>query len=624
MPNPTLLFQSAFSAHQQGQLEAAKVGYEQVLLVNKNHVDALHLLGLVCGQRGDLAEGEKWIRKAIAQKENSIFWSNLGHILRNTQRPEKAEQAYMRAIQVAPDNIDAHKKLSHLLHEGKRFIEAEAAYLGYLKLRPHDAQIHNDLGSLLKDSSRPRDAERAFRHAIELQPGYAQAHYNLGNLLYENGRLGEAERAYRDALDINPNYVEASKNLGHLLHACKRLAEAQTAYRHVLKIKPGDAEAFNNLGNVLSDCRYLDEAEAAYQQALSLKPDYASAHNNLAALFTESKQRLTVAEAGYRRALNILPSYGDARFNLSLLLLLLQRYEEAWPLYESRYASDRKNPITVPRLPFPQWQGQSLAGKSLVIWPEQGFGDYIQFVRYAFQLKARGLAHLTLACSRPLQELFGTVKGVDAVVTDMAQLEPHDYWCFVMSLPLHFATCAKTIPVAPLPYVHALPERIAQWRDRLPAAGFRVGLVWRGNPSQRNDIHRSLPGLATLAPLWSVPGVTFISLQKGFGEEEAAHPPSGQPLVNLGGQIADFADTAAIMSQLDLVISVCTASAHLAGALGKPCWVLLPAMGADWRWQLERTDSPWYPYMRLFRQTDLQRWDKTIFDVAAALSIQAE
>ena len=406
-------------------------------------------------------------------------------------------------------------------------------------------------------------------------------------------------------------------------HLAGHLDEAEHAYRSALEIKPDYAEAHNNLG-ILLKVRRPPEAEAAYRRALEIKPDYADAHINLGNLLKDSK-RLPEAEAAYRRALEIKPAYADARFNLSHLLLTLQRYHEAWPLYESRFDPKKENNVVkLPELSYPQWQGESLVGKSLVIWPEQGFGDLIQFVRYAPILKARGVSRLTLVCAQPLAPLLETVEGVDAVVTELAQVPAHDYWSFILSLPLHYATTAETIPVAPMPYLHTLPERVTRWRERLPSTGLRVGLVWKGSPMHKNDHNRSLPGLASFLPLWSVPGVTFISLQKGQGEEEASHPPLGQAIVALGAQMQDFADSAVIVSQLDLVICVDTAIAHVAGALGKPCWVLLPAMGSDWRWQLDRTDSPWYPSVRLFRQSDLEDWRATVVEVAHELKVWAQ
>ncbi|MEJ1959082.1 MAG: glycosyltransferase family 9 protein [Nitrosomonadales bacterium] len=213
-----------------------------------------------------------------------------------------------------------------------------------------------------------------------------------------------------------------------------------------------------------------------------------------------------------------------------------------------------------------------------MIHPEQGFGDYIQFARYAPLLKARGVSRLTVFCNPSLKALLESMGSIDAVITDLASAPLHDYWSFPLSLPLYFGTTVDNIP-ATLPYLHALPERVERWHERLSQKGFRVGLVWKGNPGHKNDANRSLPGLAILAPIWTVPGVMFYSLQKGQGEDEANHPPPGQPVIPLGSDIRDFADSAAIVAQMDLVICVDTAIAHLAGALGKPCWVLLPAFG---------------------------------------------
>ncbi|WP_411881699.1 tetratricopeptide repeat protein [Polaromonas sp. YR568] len=582
-----LAFQSAFTAHKQGRLDAAKAGYEQVLRRDAGDAEALHLLGVVHWQTGNLIEAEKLICKALAVSERADFLQNFGDVLKDGGRLAEAEAAYRRAVTIDSDLVEAHNKLSNLLHGSRRLAEAEVSYRRTLELKPDFAEGHNNLGLLLHDSRRLEEAELAFRRALELKPGFVEAHFNLGRLLYSSKRLVEAEAAYRRALALRPHY-----------------AKAQT-----------------NLGLVLKDSKRLVEAEAAYRCALELAPDLADAHNNLGVLLQDG-MRLTEAEAAYRRAIDLRPDYAEARVNLSILLLLLQRYPEAWPLHESRFVPFG---IDVPALSYPHWQGESLAGKSLMIWLEQGFGDYIQFVRYASLLKARGVARLTLVCHRVLQALLETVEGVDAVVTDPAKVPAHDYWSFSLSLPLHFATTADTIPVAPLPYVHALPDRIVQWRDRLPAASVRkVGLVWKGHPQHKNDANRSLPGLASLAPLWSVPGVVFISLQKGQGEDEAAQPPAGQALVALGAQLADFADSAAIVSQLDLVICVDTAIAHLAGAMNKPCWVLLPATGTDWRWQLDRLDSPWYPSIRLFRQSAIGDWSATVGELAAALHVWAD
>jgi len=311
------------------------------------------------------------------------------------------------------------------------------------------------------------------------------------------------------------------------------------------------------------------------------------------------------------------------------MLLLQGRYDEGWREYEARYSSDLPEPDRFPypdRAPFPPWRGEPLAGKSLLIWPEQGYGDEIQFCRYLPLLKRQGAARITLVCKPPLKALMETVEGADAVLSsdDVAEaVAPHDYWTYPLSIPLHCKTTVETIP-ARLPYLRAPREHAVRWSSRLPSDGFRVGLVWKGSDIHKSDSYRSLPDLATLAPLWTVPGVRFISLQKGRGEDEALHPPAGQALLHLGAGIADFADTAAIMKQLDLVISIDTAAAHLAGALAKPCWVLLPAYRCDWRWLQAREDSPWYPgVMRLFRQAPGGDWSGVVQEIKRALMKEA-
>jgi hypothetical protein len=268
---------------------------------------------------------------------------------------------------------------------------------------------------------------------------------------------------------------------------------------------------------------------------------------------------------------------------------------------------------------MPRWQGESLVGKSLLVWMEQGFGDEIQFCRYLPLLKAQGAAHITLVCHPPLKTLLETLAGVDAVLAvddEASELRPHDYWSLLLSLPYQFRTDLGSIPAA-IPYL-AVPAAAGQrWAGRLADAPINVGIVWQGNPRHLSDHERSLPSLATLAPLWDIPGIRFVSLQKG--RDEAATSP-GQAIVALGPMLQDFAETAAVIAQLDLLISVDTAVVHLAGALGKPSWVLLPAYKTDWRWLRHRPDSPWYPgVMRLFRQRQRGDWGLAVLELRDAL-----
>jgi Tfp pilus assembly protein PilF len=400
------------------------------------------------------------------------------------------------------------------------------------------------------------------------------------------------------------------------------LQGALNAFATAIKHKPDYAGAYYNMGNAVLGNGQYDEAASSYRRALEIQPDYAEVHCVLGIALKELGQ-FDGAIASFKRALEINPDLVEAHLNLGSLLLSQGRYLEAWPEYEARYDPNYSGRQSIPpNLPYPQWKGEPLDGKSIVVWPEQGFGDEIQFARYFPMLKALNLSRLTLVCKPPLKALLENVEGVDVIVplSETASLPYHDYWTFPMSLPLHFSTTVETIP-SELPYLNVSPERLNRWRNRLPTGGLKVGLVWKGSAGHKNDANRSLSNLSTLALLWSVPGVTFVSLQKGPGEEEAARPPAGQPILHLGSDILDFADTAAIVAQLDLVICIDTAIAHLVGALNKPCWVLLPAIGVDWRWLQERTDSPWYPgVMQLFRQSKSGDWSATIGEITQALT----
>jgi Tfp pilus assembly protein PilF len=644
-PSASIAFKDQGNAHfGNGRLADAAESYRQAIACDPHYAEAYNNLGFVHQAQGDLEQAAAQYRKAIEiNPELLTAQLNLGAVLLGLGRAEAAEESLRqvialapghaaalqslgviaaqrgefaqaesllrRALELQPDYAEAHNNLGLLLTETGRLPEAEASYRRALELKPDYADAHGNLALLLIISRRFPEAEASYRRALELKPDYADAHFNLGILLMEANRLSEAEASYRRVLELKPGYVEAHNNLANLLKEARRLPEAEASYRRALELNPDYADAYNNLGHLLVETMRLPEAEASYRRALELNPDYAEGHNNLGHLLFQEATRLPEAEASFRRALELKPDYAQARFNLSLLLLALGRYAEAWPYFESRYDSNLKKPTSlVPDLPNPQWRGESLDGKSLVICPEQGFGDYVQFARYFPLLRERGVSRLTLYCHPSLKPLLETAAGVDAVITDLALLPAHDYWAFPLSLPLHFGTGVDSIP-AVFPYLHALPARVERWRERLAPGKFRVGLVWKGNMNHKNDANRSLPGLSALAPLWSVPGVTFISLQKGQGEEEALNPPAGQPILQTGTDIRDFADTAAIVSQLDLVICVDTAIAHVAGALGKPCRVLLPAFGTDWRWLLDREDSPWYSNMRLFRQKDAGDWE---------------
>jgi hypothetical protein len=435
------------------------------------------------------------------------------------------------------------------------------------------------------------------------------------------GNASEAEAYFREAIRVAPDCPEAHTNLGLLLEQKGMPAAAEHHYRLSLALNPESGNTQINMAALLTGRRRFEEAEIACRRALELVPDAPAAWCNLGVLQACRKQE-TEAERSYRKAIELDPGYRLAHFNLSYLLLRQGRFEEGWRCLEARswYAGIE------PKLPCPRWQGEPLEGRALLLLFEAWHGDMIQFCRYAAVLKERHRGvRITLICHPALKRLFARLDGVDEVYAfdESFDSEGWDSWTPPFSVPFHCNTRLESIPAA-LPYLRADGTLMESWRAALsgisPEADLRVGLVWKGNPQFENDADRSLPSLKTLAPLGGVAGVRFFSLQKGAGEEEAALPPAGLRPLDLAPRIADFADAAAAVANLDLMICVDTAMAHLAGAMGKECWVLLPEYKTDWRWLSKRSDSPWYPgVMRLFRQPRIGDWSAVVAELGSAL-----
>lgn len=447
----------------------------------------------------------------------------------------------------------------------------------------------------------------------------AEKHFYEALRVMEQGDLAAAENGFRQALQLAPALSEAHANLGYLLDTQGRHQEAEESYRQALALAPMQVQTYINLGALLESQQRFGEAEVAYQSALAIDPESPAAWSNLGVLLTCMKREME-AERCFRNALELAPGYQKAAFNLAHLLLRQGRYEEGWRHMESRdwYAQIEKH------LGMPRWRGESLTGKSLLIGLEAGHGDMIQFCRYGKQLKEIGARRVSVLCHPPLKSLFQNLAGIDEAIA-VGDPDPGiawDFWTPPLSQPYYLGTRLDTIP-AELPYLRVAPGKVADWRAVMGDSGdaLRVGLVWKGNPRFENDAYRSLRSLRDLAPLGDVAGIRYFSLQKGAGEDETASAVAPFAITPLGADIADFSDTAAIMMNLDLVIAVDTAAAHLAGALGRPCWVLLPDCKTDWRWLAERSDSPWYPgVMRLFRQDATGTWGPVIAELKDALA----
>ena len=414
----------------------------------------------------------------------------------------------------------------------------------------------------------------------------------------------QAEAYFRKAIKADPLLAEAYTNLAILIEP-RSPKKAEQFYRTSLSILPECAETLANLADLLAKQKRFNEAESLYVRSIELNPASSISHSNMGVLLMCLK-REDEAEVYLRRSLALKPENTRAAFNLSYLMLLQGRYEEGWDYLDARNFNTDAN------LPFPKWKGESLQGKSLLVWYELGFGDEIQFCRYIPKLRELGVADLTLVCRPELKSLFLTLQGVDTLYSATEHI-PHrhyDYWTMPLSLPRFFKTRLDSIPNK-FPYLRPSQEKLEYWRGSIPEdARKKVGLVWQGNPRHENDDQRSLSEFKLFKPLWEIEGVQFISLQKGFAAEPGKLPKT---LTQLGKDFQDFSDTAAVIDQLDLLISVDTAVVHLAGALGHPCWVMVPYFKTDWRWLKDREDSPWYPeVMRVFRQGADQLWEPVI------------
>jgi len=458
-------------------------------------------------------------------------------------------------------------------------------------------------------------AERALYRALALQPGSARIQLLLGDLFRLQGRLEAALQCCEAAAELEPGLAAARNNLGNAYRDLGRLREAEAEFRRALAIDAGFPEAYFNLGLALQMQGRAEEALASYRESLRRKPDLAEAALNLGFML-EARADTAAAIAAYAEAIAADPGLVEAHVNLGMQLLLAGRFAEGWEEYEWRLRYPEYGGEDAAAR-APRWDGRALGGRAILLDAEQGFGDALQFLRYAPLVAARG-GRVLVRCAPELAALVAGTAGVAAVVRRGDALPPFDAWCPLPSLPRAFGTTLGNVP-AEVPYVRADPEKEARWRARLAGAqgACRVGLVWASQSRHRTAAAKSLP-LEALAPLGAIPGAQFYGLQLGEAAREAQRPPAGMRLTDLSGELADFAETAAALASLDLVISVDTAVAHLAGAMGRPVWTLLK-FAPDWRWLLGREDSPWYPTMRLFRQERADEWRAPVARLQSAL-----
>lgn len=516
--------------------------------------------------------------------------------------------------------MDALRQKATALHMQGQFADAERLYQQILKRHPDDFQALLMSGVLAAQTQRPHRAAELFRRSLVVDPRSPLAHNNLGNVLSGLQSYAEAVASFDAAIVCAPTYADAYSNRGVALSNLGRLEEALASYDEAIRLQPDSPLAHNNRANVLMLLQRHTEALSSFDRSLAFRPNDPDMHANRGVCAMQLR-RHDEALASFERCIALRPDHAEAHYTKGLALLSLGQFERGWPLLEWRSRESRTVPTRTLSLPRPRWRGeQSLRDKTLFIHWEQGFGDIIQFCRYAKAAEERG-ARVVLETRPELASLLRTLSPTVRIVTNTELANTADYYIPLLSLPLAFKTNLDTIPYASR-YLHSDPAKVEMWRRRLGASTApTVGLTWSGNAQQADDRRRSLT-LAQLLPHLPA-GIRYVSLQKDVRDTDRETLPSHRHIMDVAHELVDFSDTAALIDCLDAVVTTDTSVAHLSGALGQKTWVLL-AFSPDWRWLLDRDDSPWYRGMKLFRQEQMGDWSGVLGRVRAALAALAQ
>jgi tetratricopeptide (TPR) repeat protein len=637
----------AIAAYNDGKFSEAEGLCRAIIAAKPDCFDALHLLAVLQTRLGRLKNALTSYDLALRVRPDCAeALSNRGATFHELKRFDEALACFDQALALRPDYAEALHNRGLTLHELKRFDEALASYEQALALRPDYAEALHNRGLTLYELKRFSDALASFDQALVLRPDYAEALHNRGLTLHELKRFDETLASYEQALALRPNYAEALHNRGLTLYELKRFSDALASFEQTLALRPDYAEALHSRGVTLHRLKRFDEALVCFDQALALRPDYPETLRNRGLTLHELK-RFGEALASYEQALALRPNYAEALHNRGVSLHELKRFDEALASYEQAlalrpdYAQVDLNEAICRLLigdfdrgweKFDRYFNRyyqfrrltvskgtafvAIAGNAILLHARQGFGDTMQFSRYV-PLVANLAKRVILEVEAPLHGLMSTLPGAAQIVARGEPLPDFDIQCPLESLPLAFGTRLETIPSA-TPYLGVSSQAMMNWNARLggPRNCPKIGLAWSGNPMNWNDQNRSVR-LASLLRLLDL-NSTFVSLQKDVRADDAAVLKARSDVLHFGDELKDFSDTAAIISNLDLVISVDSSIVHLAGALAKPVWVMLPFI-PDWRWLLDREDSPWYPTARLFRQDDSRSWESVILRVHVAL-----
>ena len=718
--------------HQSGRLNEAEGLYRQILAVDPNHADGLHLLGVIAHETGHNEAAVDLIGKAIARNSRvADFHCNIGAALQALGRLTEAKAHYRRAIRLNPNHAESYNNFGNALKEQGKLEEAQRQFRRALGLRPGYAEAHYNLGNALLGLGHPDEAIRHYQQALELKPAFAKAHYNLGLALRGQGKLAEAAACYRQAVALEPSWAEAHRTLATVLRELDRPAEAAACFRRaheadplaidgmqdwvemldrlgrkdealqvrqqLCQLAPQHAKHWFEWGLALQQAQRVADARDAYLRAQQLDANYPYLPNNLAAAYLDLEQpqqaieildtliggkrcdalslinlgiacrqtfdlarsvemferaievdpgnplaysnyglalkelqRWSEAAALFERTLAIDPNFVGARWNLAMVQLLRGDYAQGWISHEARWEGSPEL-RGKPRggLAQPVWEGEPLAGKTLFVWGEQGFGDALQFARYVpliAERVQRAGGRMLYCCFGRLLPLFrrSFERYFDVIIPDTFRPLPEfDYHCPLMSLPLRFGTTLDTLP-AQTPYLVLNEQKIEAWRARLAGERrLKVGLVWTGNPAHQRNPLRSVGLDAYAAAFKELSNVAFYSLQFDAAQDIRRAQANGFHIIDHTPEMGDYDDSAAFMRNMDLIITICTSAAHLAGAIGAPTWLLLD-VNPHWVWLTDRSDSPWYPTLTLYRQTAYREWGPVIARIQADLATLAQ
>jgi tetratricopeptide (TPR) repeat protein len=579
-PHVRKLLSKGIKHHQAGRRGQAETCYRRSLKADPRCPQALHLMGLLAQQAGEYQESIRWIGQALAlNPDDRDTLTSLAEAYIGQRQIQPASQCYQRLAELFPQSPEIHHRLGKMQERLGDWGAALESYWRALALQPGSPDVHCSLATLQSKQGAFAEAAQTCRRALALHPNQPEILTQLGNALADLGHYGAALEAHRRALALQPDSPDALFGLGYFFERKGDLASAIDSYQTALKLNPQLSRAHLLLGSARLLQGNLEEAAECFERVLESELDSAEARAYLGLLHLK--------QGNFRRGLS--------------------EYEDRWSTtYGFRFRRKFSQPL---------WRGEPLEGSRILLHCEQGMGDTLQFVRYVPLVAARG-GKVILEVQPRLHRLLAHTPGAAEVICRDEALPEVDWQCPLLSLPLAFATELHTIP-AQIPYVRPDPLQVETWRQRLPGNSLRIGLAWAGNPLHPHELWRSIP-LEQLAPLTNLEGATFYSLQMGAPAEQVKQLGPRVRLIDLQGEQKDFADTAAIVANLDLVISIDTSVAHLAGSMGQPVWVIL-SKSADWRWFLDRDDTPWYPMTTLFRQSTLGNWKDVVARVEREL-----